>query len=132
MQAVAVQCLDAGPDAHYVIAAYDHWAADSAAARLVLRHVLDRYCEWNRPENRRPLDLYPGTYREVFSHRLGGARLLRPVHFAAPVDEQPVGGAGSLLVSRQMDVRFELYRAASGSVPQLAICRDRWGRQSTT
>jgi hypothetical protein len=112
--------LDAEPGAHYVIATYDHWVADSTGARLLLRHVLDRYCEWNLPENRRPLDLYPGTYREVFPHRLGGARLL---------------GAGARSIgnwlrnrsvaqvpyssSRQMDIRFELYHTESGTTDQL-------------
>ena len=91
--------LEAEPDAHYVIVTYDHWVADSTAARLVLRHVLDRYCGWNLPENRRPLDLYPGTYREVFAHRLGGARLFGAgMHSLRPVDAEPIRGASSVLV----------------------------------
>jgi hypothetical protein len=77
--------LEAGPDAHYVIVAYDHWMADSVAARNVLQHVLDRYCGWNRPENRRPLSVAQVPYAS----------------------------------SRQMDVRFELFRAAAGTAPQL-------------
>ena len=67
--------MEIGPDAHYVTVTYDHWTADSVAARLILQRVLGRYCGLEIPENERPLDLYPGTYREVFSHRLGGARL---------------------------------------------------------
>jgi hypothetical protein len=112
--------VDAGPDAHYIVVTYDHWVADSTAARLVLRHVLDRYCEWKRPENRQPLDLYPGTYREVFAHRLSGARLLgagtrslRQWLRNRSVAQMPYS------CSRQMDIRFELHRAASGTVPQL-------------
>lgn len=112
--------LKSAADSHYVIAAYDHWTADSSAARLVMQHVLDRYCEWNVPENRQPLDLYPGTYREVFAHRFRGARLLGAgVHSL----RQWIGNRSVARVpyssSLQMDVRFELYRAATGTIPQL-------------
>ena len=112
--------LEAGLDAHYVIVAYDHWMADSVAARNVLQHVLDRYCGWNRSENRRPLDLYPGTFREVFSHRLRAARLLSAgVHsFGQWMGNRSVAQV-PYASSRQMDVRFELYRAAAGTAPQL-------------
>jgi hypothetical protein len=112
--------LEAGPDAHYVVATYDHWVADSTAARLLLRHVLDRYCDWNLPENRRPLDLYPGTYREVFAHRLtrtrlfgAGAHSLRQWVRSRSVAQMPYSS------SRQTDIRFELHRAASGTIPEL-------------
>jgi NRPS condensation-like uncharacterized protein len=112
--------LEAGPDSHYVIATYDHWTADSTAARLILRHVLDRYNDWNVPENRRPLDLYPGTYREVFAHRLRGKGLLdagmhslRQLMGNRSVAQVPYSS------SLQMDVRFELYRAAAESVSRL-------------
>ena len=112
--------LEAEPGSHYVILTYDHWIADSVAARLVMRHVLDRYCGWNRPENRQPLERYPGTYREVFSHRFQGARLLGAAMRSLgqwmnnrSVAQVPYSS------SRQMDVRFELYRAAAGTVPLL-------------
>ena len=125
--------LEAGPDAHYVIVAYDHWMADSVAARNVLQHVLDRYCGWNRPENRRPLDLYPGTFREVFPHRLGAARLL-----AAGVQSlgQWMGNRSVAQVpyasSRQMDVRFELFARPPARRRNSAISPARWERPSTT
>ena len=69
--------IDAGPDYHYVSATYDHWVADSTAARLVLRHVLGRYCDLDIRENDWPLDLYPGTYRQILGHRLHGFRLMK-------------------------------------------------------
>lgn len=74
-QPLRYSVIDAGPSAHYVAATYDHWVADSIAARLVLRHVLGPYCGLSVPENRVPLDLYPGTYRDAFSHQLGGSRV---------------------------------------------------------
>lgn len=44
--------LDAGPHAHYVILAYDHWVADSYAARLVLRSILGRYLALPAPRRK--------------------------------------------------------------------------------
>ncbi len=71
--------IDAGPGSHYVSLTYDHWAADSVGARLLMRHVLGRYLQLDIPENQGTLDLYPGTYREVFAHRLRGSHLALPV-----------------------------------------------------
>ena len=58
--------IDAGPQWHYVVLAYDHWVADAYAARLVLRSVLSHYLRLAIPEEQGRLDLYPGTYRDVF------------------------------------------------------------------
>jgi NRPS condensation-like uncharacterized protein len=74
-QPIRYSAVDAGPSAHYVAATYDHWVADSVAARLILRHVLGGYCDLALPENEKPLDLYPGTYRDAFSHELGAVRV---------------------------------------------------------
>ena len=71
--------VDDGPTSHYVSLIYDHWAADSMGARLIMRHVLGRYLDLDIPENEETLDLYPGTYREVFAHRLQGHRLALPM-----------------------------------------------------
>ena len=57
--------VDAGPQSHYVSLVYDHWAADSVGARLLMRHVLGRYLRLDLPENEDRLDLCPGTYRNV-------------------------------------------------------------------
>ena len=54
---------------------YDHWVADSVSARLILRHILGRYCGLSIRENDEPLELYPATYREAFGRRLRGVRL---------------------------------------------------------
>jgi hypothetical protein len=67
--------IDAGPQLHYVMLVYDHWVADSYAARLVLRDVLSQYLPLATGESPRHLDLYPGTYREVFRRRLHGGEL---------------------------------------------------------
>jgi NRPS condensation-like uncharacterized protein len=112
--------LEAEPGSHYIVLTYDHWMADSVAARLVMRHVLDRYCGWNRPENRQPLDLYPGTYREVFAQRFQGTRLLGAAmrSLGQWINNRSVAQV-PYSSSRQMDVRFELYHAAAGTIPLL-------------
>jgi len=112
--------LEIDRDSHYLIVTYDHWVADSVAARLVLRQVLDRYCRWNTPEGRMPLDLYPGAYREVFAHRLGvrgllrsGVNALRQLQNGRSVAQVPYSS------SLHMDIGFELYRADGGAVSRL-------------
>lgn len=112
--------IDAGPGFHYVTAAYDHWIADSTAARLVLRSVLGRYCGLAIPENDEPLDLYPGTYRDVFAHRLSRLGLawatVRSVshwlRHATPL--QPAYSCKA-----QMAVNHQLYHLLPGTVERL-------------
>src|SRR5208282_1601935 len=67
--------IDAGRQGHYVILSYDHWVADACAARLVLRSVLSQYLSLALAEEHERLELYPGTYREVFRRRLRGGGL---------------------------------------------------------
>jgi hypothetical protein len=110
----------AGPASHYVSMVYDHWAADSIGARLVMRHVLGRYLGLDIPENEQPLDLYPGTYRDVFGHRLQGHRL------AWPMLRSIRGWLGNRSTWRvayastqQMAVGYELYNVRPGTIPQV-------------
>ena len=75
LHAFQFAAIDAGPHAHYVVLAYDHWVADAHSARLLLRSVIGRYCSLAIPGAEEPLELYPGTYREVFQKRLHGGEL---------------------------------------------------------
>jgi hypothetical protein len=59
----------------FPILGYDHWVADSHAARLILRSVLSRYLPLKFSPQEDRLELYPGTYREVFRRRLRGEEL---------------------------------------------------------
>jgi hypothetical protein len=112
--------MEIGPDAHYVSVTYDHWAADSIAIRLILRRVLGRYCGLQIPENDRPLELYPGTYREVFAHRLGGAQLgAAAVRTLGQWLHDRTAGRVAYSSTKQMAVNYELYRARPGTVSQL-------------
>jgi hypothetical protein len=110
-----IGAVDAGPTSHYVTLVYDHWAADSVGARLVMRHVLGRYLGLDIPENEEKLDLYPGTYRDVFSHRLQGHRLAWPM----------LRSIGGWIGNRSS------WRVAFGSTYQMgvacALCRTRAG-----
>jgi len=119
-QPIRYSVVDAGPSAHYVAATYDHWVADSVAARLILRHVLGGYCDLAIPENERPLDLYPGTYRDAFSRELGGARVAAA---AARAVTQWLGNRSCARVayasSAQMAVQCELRRVGPETVARL-------------
>jgi hypothetical protein len=112
--------MDAGLKSHYVTVTYDHWVADSVAARLVLRHVLAHYCCLEIPENRQPLDLYPGTYRDVFAHRLRGVWLATAAsrairHWNRDRSAWQVAYSSTA----QMAVGHELLSTAPGTVPRL-------------
>jgi len=71
--------VDGGPTSHFVALTYDHWVSDSIGARMLMRQVLGRYLGLNIPENKEPFECYPGTYAEVFPHRLRGSRLAMPL-----------------------------------------------------
>jgi Condensation domain len=112
--------VDGGPTSHYVSLIYDHWAADSVGARLVMRHVLGRYLGLDIPENAETLDLYPGTYREVFAHRLQGHHLAWPMlrSMRSWLDNRSTWRV-AYASARQMAVGYALYRVRPGTVRQV-------------
>jgi NRPS condensation-like uncharacterized protein len=57
---------------------YDHWAADSVTARLVVRRILSRYLNLALADDS-PLVFYPDTYRRVFAPNLSASRIIRAV-----------------------------------------------------
>jgi hypothetical protein len=107
-------------DSHYLIATYDHWTADSISARMVLRRILGQYCNLEIPDNDRPLDLYPGTYREVFANHLSKTRLGTS---ALGMFKQWLQNRSAPQVAyssgTQMAVNYELYPTRSGTPDQL-------------
>ncbi len=112
--------VDAGPASHYVSLIYDHWATDSVGARLVMRHVLGRYLGLDIPENEETLDLYPGTYRDVFSHRLRGARLALPaLRCVRGWLDQHSTWRVAYASAAQMAVGCAAYRVRPGTVQKL-------------
>jgi hypothetical protein len=112
-----VSLLDAGPESHYVILAYDHWASDSNGARLLMRHVLGRYLNLDIPENQTSLDLYPGTYGEVFSQRLGGPRLAMPLLRSAFSAMMHRSARQTAYASNfQMSVGYDSYDVRPGTI----------------
>ncbi len=118
--------VDAGPRSHYVSLTYDHWVADSVGARLLMRHVLGRYLKLDIPENRGTLDLYPGTYREVFAHRLHGSHLAMPVlrSIRSWFDNRSAWRVAYASVS-QMAIGCALYAVRPGTVQQSPPLRPR-------
>jgi hypothetical protein len=104
----------------YLTMTYDHWAADSFATRLVLRHVLGRYLRLDLPENSHPLTLYPGTYREMFPQHLN-LRCLLPAVFRAWSNWRRNRAAAQPAYScaTQMAVNYEFYRTPPGTSKRL-------------
>ena len=112
--------VDAGQGSHFVSLIYDHWAADSVGARLLMRHVLGRYLGLSIPENEETLELYPGTYREVFARHLQGR------HLAWPMLRSIGGWFGNRSTCRvaygsihQMGVAFARYPTRPGTVDRV-------------
>jgi NRPS condensation-like uncharacterized protein len=106
--------------AHYLAVTYDHWIADGGAVRLILERVLGRYCDVASPAAQRPLDLYPGTCRELFGRRVGGASLalaairsLRQFSRNRSAAEVPYASA------HQMEVQFQMLATAPETVARL-------------
>ena len=112
--------VDAGPRSHYVSLIYDHWAADSVGARLVMRHVLGRYLGLDIPANEEPLDLYPGTYREVFADRLQGHHLAGPMlrSIRSWLDNRSTWRV-AFASAQQMAVGYALYGVRPGTVSKV-------------
>ena len=112
--------IDAGPVARYVSATYDHWVADSVAARLLVRHILGSYCGLGLAENRQPLELYPETYREAFGRRLHGVRLAMAVaRSVRRWRRERSAWQASYSSATHMAVDYQLLSTAPGTVGQL-------------
>lgn len=112
--------LDADANSHYAVLCYDHWTSDSNGARLLMRHILGRYLGLDIPENQTSLDLYPGTYAEVFSQRLGGARAALPLLRSATGWLRHRSARQTAYASNyQMSVGYDSYDVRSGTVEAL-------------
>ncbi len=115
-----VAAIDAGPQWHYVILAYDHWVADGHAARLVLRSVLSHYLPLAFPENPGHLELYPGTYREVFRRRLRGGELaLAAFRAASQWNRNRSAWRVACWSNTQFEIDYRLYHTIPGTVARL-------------
>ncbi len=112
--------IDAGPQWHYVVLAYDHWVADAYAARLVLRSVLSHYLRLAVPEEQGRLDLYPGTYRDVFRQRLHGGELaLAAFRAASQWNRNRSAWRVACWSNTQFEIDYRLYHTIPGTVARL-------------
>lgn len=110
----------AGPESHYLTVTYDHWTSDSIAARLLMRHVLGRYYGLGIPENTRPFQLTPATYRAAFADRWGVAGVIRSTWRALTNwFENRKAVQIPYSATTQMEVVYELHHTAPGTVPRL-------------
>jgi hypothetical protein len=112
--------IDNGPQAHYVILACDQWVADAHAARLLLRSVLGRYLPLTIPEREERLELYPGTYREVFRRRLHGRQLvLAALRAIGQWNRNRSVWRAACRPDSQGEIEYRLYHTIPGSVARL-------------
>jgi hypothetical protein len=112
--------IDAGPQSHYVILAYDHWVADGHAARLILQCVLSQYLALAFPEKPAHLELYPGTYREVFRRRLRiGELALAACRAARQWNRNRSAWRVPCWSNTQFEVDYRLYPTVPGTVARL-------------
>ncbi len=112
--------IDAGPQSHYVALSYDHWVADAHAARLVLRGVLSRYLPLAIPESSDRLELYPGTYRDVFRQRLHGGQLaLAALRAVRQWNRNRSAWQAPCWPSMQWDIDYRVYHTIPGTVVRL-------------
>ena len=112
--------IDAGRQGHYVILSYDHWVADACAARLVLRSVLSQYLSLAFPEEHERLELYPGTYREVFRRRLrGGGLFLAACRAVRQWNRNRSAWRVACWSNTQFDIDYCMYPTIPGTAARL-------------
>ncbi len=100
-----------GPKSFYLLLIYDHWIADSVAARLVVQQVLRRDFGLGARRESRPLDLYPATYRKVFCAAARAVAVgCRGDAPAVQRDPQSGSAAGCLLVGHADGGQFRAVR----------------------
>jgi len=112
--------IDAGPQSHYVVLAYDHWIADAHAARLILRCVLSHYLPSAIPDSHNELELYPGTYREVFRRRLHGGQLaLAALRAMTQWNRNRSAWRVACWSNTHWEIDYRLYHTTPGTVARL-------------
>jgi hypothetical protein len=112
--------IASGPQSHYVILAYDHWVADSHAARLILQSVLSDYLPLKFSEKQRPVDLYPGTYRQVFRRRLRPLQLaLSAFRTIRQWNRNRSAWRVACWSNTQWDIDYRCYATLPGTVARL-------------
>jgi NRPS condensation-like uncharacterized protein len=112
--------MEAGDNSHFVNLTYDHWVADSIAARLILRHVLGRYLQIDDPDNGQPLGLHPGTFRDVFKDQLGVRGTAQSVwrSLSRWLQSRRVAQA-TYSCTAEMSVGYELHKTSADTVARL-------------
>ena len=112
--------LSAGPAEHYVVLTYDHWIADSVGARMLLQDVLARYFDRPAMAAQGQLELYPGTYREVFRRQLRGPRVaLSALRAVRQWNRNRAAWRVACWSNTQWDVDYRVYHTIPGTVERL-------------
>jgi NRPS condensation-like uncharacterized protein len=118
---------DAKTESHFLVAIYQHLAADSFAMRLLMRRVLNRYCNTILPEEEKSLRVHAPAYSRVMRHHFRQTGYLTT--FVRMVQDflrlryvhriRDLGNAGE-------ESRSLILQAPEGFVSQLVVgCRSR-------
>ena len=113
--------IDAGPQSHYVVLAYDHWVADSLRGPVgPAERPGPSICRWRCPRSQERLELYPGTYREVFRRRLRGGELaLAALRAIRQWNRNRSAWRVACWSNTQWEVDYRLYPTIPGTVARL-------------
>jgi NRPS condensation-like uncharacterized protein len=141
---------------HFLVAIYQHLAADSFSMRLLMRRVLNRYCDTTVPEEEESLQVLAPAYSSVMRHhyrRIGHLkslvrvvqdfRRLRYVHrirdlgntgerARSLIVHAPEGFIGRLVAgcrSRQVTVNDAFLAALAGAIAEITSPHRRHGRR---
>jgi len=118
---------DPKTESHFLVAIYQHLAADSFSMRLLMRRVLNRYCHTTLPEEEEPLQVLAPAYSRVMRHhyrRIGYLKtLLRVVQdFLRLRYVHRIRGLGN----ESERSRSFIFQAPEGFIGRLAAgCRSR-------
>jgi hypothetical protein len=112
--------IEGDRQSHYVALAYDHWVADSTSARQLLEGVLGDYLRLPPAASQQNVDLYPGSYRQVFHQSLRGPRLLlSALRAIRQWNRNRSAWRVACWSNTEWTVDYRLYRTIPGTVTRL-------------
>jgi NRPS condensation-like uncharacterized protein len=147
---------DPKTESHFLVAIYRHLAADSFSMRLLMRRVLNRYCDAILPEEEEPLRVVAPAYSRVMRHHFRQTGYLKTfvrmvqdflrLRYVHRIRDQgntgeksrslilqaPEGFIGQLVAgcrSRQVTVNDAFLAALFGAIAEITLPHRRHGRR---
>ncbi len=115
-----ISIVPCGSEFHHISTTYDHWMADSVAARILLRGILGRYLGFETLQNERPPTLYPPTYRKAFRSYFGPIGL--PAAILRSMQQWRNNRSAwrvAFWSNKRWDVNYQRFCTSSGTVARL-------------